>query len=206
MRKQRPRPLITPTDTRQFQSIGSHRWRILQVVVERIAKTRHITIADMSDMFALAPRQCRGGKEECRGKANTHSVMVKDSVHTTTGNDGRTVRHMSHPVAADGHRVRRRWRIIGVLSRRTWGEKENQQQNDRAMDGLSFHAYESKIMGAKIGRALFAAIGVAVAASEVWPGTRCNSTSSCTKHTSPASAEACAASNRHSTGFAQWPG
>ena len=118
--------------------------------------------------------------------------MVKDSVHTTTGSNGRTVRHVPHSVAADCHRIRRRWRIMGVLRRRTWGEKEDQQQSDHAVDGLSFHAYESKIMGAKIGRALFAAIGVAVAASEVWPGTRCNSTSSCTKHTSPASAEACA--------------
>jgi len=44
-------------------------------------------------------------------------------------------------------------------------------------------------MGAKIGRALFAAIGAATAAGKVWPGTRWNSTSSCTKHTSPA--EAC---------------
>ena len=52
--------------------------------------------------------------------------MVKDSVHTTMGNDGRTVRHVSHPVAADGYRVRRRWRIMGVLRRRMWGEKEDQ--------------------------------------------------------------------------------
>ena len=89
---------------------------------------------------------------------------------------------------------------MGVLRRRTWGEKEDQQQSDRAMDGLSFHAYESKIMGAKIGRALFAAIGMAVAACKVWPDTRQNPTF---MYQAYFPGRGLHGPNKHSIGFAQ---
>ena len=62
------------------------------------------------------------------------------------------------------------------------------------MDGLSFHAYESKIMGAKIGRALFAAIGAATAAGKVWLDIRPNF---------PDLGRGLRGPNKHSIGFAQ---
>ena len=90
---------------------------------------------------------------------------------------------------------------MGVLRRRMWGEKkEDQQQSDRAVDGLSFHAYESKIMGAKIGRALFAAIGMAVAACKVWPDTRQNPTF---MYQAYFPGRGLHGPNKHSIGFAQ---
>ena len=89
------------------------------------------------------------------------------------------------------------------------------------MDGLSFHAYESKIMGAKIGRALFAAIGLPFAShpSRAKPNRHSIGFAQCARpqtstRLAPRSVRGlkqvldwlcavCAASNKYSIGFAQ---